>query len=118
MFSRVRSAFYNVVQNLDAFPVEDDQSEQPFNGTNSKDSKIQKFPYTRPEFLQLGSDEEIQVGLVRQFQLNAPKFESRVPSEFFQQLYSLLFTGQCGSHVEADSGSTEHKLPALEHRLR
>ncbi|XP_003739738.1 protein phosphatase 1H [Galendromus occidentalis] len=60
MFSRVRSAFYNVVQNLDAFPVEEDPSEQPYNGTAGKDSKVQKFQYTRPEFLQLGSDEEIQ----------------------------------------------------------
>ncbi|XP_022671280.1 protein phosphatase 1H-like [Varroa jacobsoni] len=62
MLSRVRSAFYNVVQNLDAFPVEDDQSD---NGTangvgQSNDSRKLKFSYSRPQFLQLDSSEEIQ----------------------------------------------------------
>lgn len=65
MLSRVRSAFYNVVQNLDAFPVEDDQSD---NGTangvgQSNDSRKLKFSYSRPQFLQLDSSEEIQVKL-------------------------------------------------------
>ncbi|OQR79861.1 protein phosphatase 1H-like, partial [Tropilaelaps mercedesae] len=62
MLSRVRNAFYNVVQNLDAFPVDDDQLEVGTgNGTGpNNDSRKLKFNYSRPEFLQLGSSEEIQ----------------------------------------------------------
>lgn len=62
MFNRVRTAFYNVVQNLDAFPVEEDVNEHNGSGEGggSSGSKKLKFHYTRPEFLQLSTDEEIQ----------------------------------------------------------
>lgn len=64
MLSRVRSAFYNVVQNLDAFPViEEDHAENGAGlGQGGNDGRKLKFNYSRPEFLQLGSTEEIQVG--------------------------------------------------------
>lgn len=53
MFNRVKNALYNVVGGLDSYPAIKD-------GEYS-DRPPLKFRYTRPTFLQLTSDDEVQV---------------------------------------------------------
>ncbi|XP_064473634.1 protein phosphatase 1H-like [Ornithodoros turicata] len=55
MFNRMKSALYNVMGGLDALP-------QVRDGEPAGADKLPlKFKYTRPNFLQLASDDEIQV---------------------------------------------------------
>ncbi|KAH6929419.1 hypothetical protein HPB50_027466 [Hyalomma asiaticum] len=56
MFNRVKNALYNVVGGLDALPAVRD-GEAPGDG----DKLPLKFKYTRPSFLQLTTDDEVQV---------------------------------------------------------
>ncbi|XP_023243977.1 protein phosphatase 1H-like [Centruroides sculpturatus] len=53
MFNRVKSVLYNVVGGLEALPVIKDA--EPL------DKQPLKFPYTRPHFLQLTTEDEVQV---------------------------------------------------------
>lgn len=56
MFNRVKNALYSVVGGLDALPAVRD-GEAPGDG----DKLPLKFKYTRPSFLQLTTDDEVQV---------------------------------------------------------
>lgn len=53
MFNRVKSVLYNVVGGLEALPVIKD--------VEPSDKQTLKFPYTRPHFLQLTTEDEVQV---------------------------------------------------------
>lgn len=53
MFNRVRNALYNVVGGLEAYPA--------LKEGETLDRPPLKFRYTRPKFLQLTSDDEVQV---------------------------------------------------------
>lgn len=52
MFNRVKNAFYNAVTSLDALGAD----EQSIEG-----KKRAKFPYNRPSFLQLNTNDEVLV---------------------------------------------------------
>ena len=55
MFHRFKNAFYSVVNNIDA----PDKGGEV--GATSEPKLPLKFPYTRPHFLQLNGDDEIQL---------------------------------------------------------
>uniref|UniRef100_T1J3P3 PPM-type phosphatase domain-containing protein n=1 Tax=Strigamia maritima TaxID=126957 RepID=T1J3P3_STRMM len=63
MFNRFKSALYNAVNNLDAETA--DTSSSPPSPSPSPSSPLRSIPnrfqYSRPEFLNLNSDDEIQV---------------------------------------------------------
>lgn len=55
MFNRMKTAIYNAVSGLDALPPSRES-----DSSNAGDIP-NKFRYTRPNFLQLHTDDEIQV---------------------------------------------------------
>ena len=57
MLNRFKNAFYSVVNNLDT----PDKSSNETGATSSEPKLPLKFPYTRPHFLQLNGEDEIQV---------------------------------------------------------
>lgn len=75
MFNRFKNAIYNVVGGLDALPAVRD-GEAPGDG----DKLPLKFKYTRPSFLQLTTDDEVQVSADHVIRpIIVPRDISRIP---------------------------------------